>query len=313
MENKVKVAILGMHELGADLLERIQFAGKNLEVSAIVDFDSGLAYKTQSKEKELFITKNTDELIQLPIFKELKIIFDTTSNELALLNEKRIREIHSDIYYISTSWSGKEPFVPAINKNIDISKKSYNIITPSAQVSIPIIKSVSQIGKVHYAEVVTVISSLVADKESRLNIDDIILKTSQGIESLGGASKGRSILILNPAEPPILNRNTIYILSEKLSLSEIEKNIKEMIENVKVYLPGYRLKQNIQLDEINEDSPIQIPGLGLFSGLKIGIFLEVEAFSKSLPPYSGNLDILASVAKTLGERIAENINHSIKK
>ena len=172
------------------------------------------------------------------------------------------------------------------------------------QATIPIVAAISQHAKVHYAEIVAAISSRSAGPGTRANVDEFVETTAQAIETVGGATKGRAILILNPAEPPQLMRDTVFVLSEGTDEGALRASIEAMVARVQAYVPGYRLKQSVQFDEIPASAPIRIPGLGTFSGLKTSVFLEVEGAADYLPAYAGNLDIMTSAALATGERIA---------
>jgi acetaldehyde dehydrogenase len=157
---------------------------------------------------------------------------------------------------------------------------------------------------VHYAEIVASIASKSAGPGTRANIDEFTETTAHGIETVGGARKGKAIIILNPAEPPMIMRDTIFTLSSGADEAEIERSVEAMIEKVRVYVPGYRLKQKVQFERFGSNNPITIPGTGTFEGIKTSIFLEVEGAAHYLPAYAGNLDIMTSAALATGEKIA---------
>jgi acetaldehyde dehydrogenase len=169
------------------------------------------------------------------------------------------------------------------------------------------VAAVSRVAKAHYAEIVASISSKSAGPGTRANIDEFTETTSRAIEVVGGAQKGKAIIILNPAEPPLLMRDTVYVLSDAADKAQVEASVEEMVKAVNSYVPGYRLKQKVQFDDIPEDQPMNVPGLGRFSGLKTSIFLEVEGAAHYLPAYAGNLDIMTSAALGTAERIAESL------
>ena len=166
------------------------------------------------------------------------------------------------------------------------------------------VAAVSRVAKVHYAEIIASISSKSAGPGTRANIDEFTETTSQAIEKLGGAQRGKAIIVLNPAEPPLIMRDTVFVLSEPGSQDEIERSIEDMVASVQSYVPGYRLKQKVQFEVIPEDAPVNVPGLGKLSGLKTSVFLEVEGAAHYLPAYAGNLDIMTSAAMACAERIA---------
>ena len=151
------------------------------------------------------------------------------------------------------------------------------------------------------------IASKSAGPGTRANIDEFTETTSKAIEVIGGAGKGKAIIVMNPAEPPLIMRDTVYCLSEDASEAEVEASIEAMVKAVHSYVPGYRLKQKVQFEKIPADKPLHIAGLGTFSGLKTSIFLEVEGAAHYLPSYAGNLDIMTSAAMAAAERIAPTL------
>ena len=130
---------------------------------------------------------------------------------------------------------------------------------------------------------------------------------AQGRRVVGGAAKGKAIIVLNPAEPPLMMRDTVYVLSDEASQDDIEASINEMAEAVQAYVPGYRLKQRVQFEVIPQDKPVNLPGVGQFSGLKTAVWLEVEGAAHYLPAYAGNLDIMTSSALATAEKMAQSL------
>ena len=124
---------------------------------------------------------------------------------------------------------------------------------------------------------------------------------------VGGAAKGKAIIVLNPAEPPLMMRDTVYVLSEAASQLEVEASINDMAAAVQAYVPGYRLKQRVQFEVIPQDKPVYLPGIGQFSGLKTAVYLEVEGAAHYLPAYAGNLDIMTSSALATAEQMAQSL------
>jgi acetaldehyde dehydrogenase len=180
-------------------------------------------------------------------------------------------------------------------------------VTCGGQATIPMVAAVNRVAKVRYGEIVASISSKSAGPGTRANIDEFTETTSKAIEVVGGAAKGKAIIVLNPAEPPLMMRDTIYVLSDNADRARIEASIAEMATAVHAYVPGYRLKQQVQFDEIPADAPLNIPGLGLLSGLKTTIFVEVEGAAHYLPAYAGNLDIMTSAALATAERMTATL------
>ena len=177
------------------------------------------------------------------------------------------------------------------------------MVTCGGQATIPMVAAVSSVAKVHYAEIVASISSKSAGPGTRANIDEFTETTSRAIEVVGGATKGKAIIILNPAEPPMIMRDTVFCLTDEADTDKIEAAVEHMVAKVQSYVPGYRLKQRVQFDRI--DTPVLVPGVGLRTGLKTSIYLEVEGAAHYLPAYAGNLDIMTSASLICAEQLAE--------
>jgi acetaldehyde dehydrogenase len=164
--------------------------------------------------------------------------------------------------------------------------------------------AVSRVQAVAYGEIVATVSSRSVGPGTRKNIDEFTRTTSRGIEVVGGAKLGKAIIILNPADPPMMMRDTVFTLSSGATEDEIRASVTAMVEKVRAYVPGYRLKQEVQFERFGSNNKVAIPGLGEFEGLKTTVFLEVEGAAHYLPAYAGNLDIMTSAALATAERIA---------
>jgi acetaldehyde dehydrogenase len=193
--------------------------------------------------------------------------------------------------------------IPSINLEAE-NASNMNMVTCGGQATIPVVAAVSRVTKVHYAEIVASISSKSAGPGTRANIDEFTETTRSAIEILGGATRGKAIIVLNPAEPPLMMRDTVFVLSDSVDTKLIEDSIAQMVASVQAYVPGYRLKQNVQFDVIPVDKPLNVPGLGAKHGLKTSVFLEVEGAAHYLPSYAGNLDIMTSAALACGDMMA---------
>jgi acetaldehyde dehydrogenase len=200
------------------------------------------------------------------------------------------------------------PFtVPAVNMTIHGGAPNVNMVTCGGQATIPMVAAVSRVAKVPYAEIVASVSSRSAGPGTRANIDEFTRTTARAIEAVGGAEVGKAIIILNPAEPPMIMRDTIFTLSEGADEETIRASVEEMVKEVRKYVPGYRLKQEVQFERFGDNNKLKIPGRGEFTGIKTSIFLEVEGAGDYLPPYAGNLDIMTAAAKATGELMARDI------
>ena len=191
-----------------------------------------------------------------------------------------------------------------VNGDAHLDAMNVNMVTCGGQATIPIVAAVSQVAKVHYAEIVSSIASKSAGPGTRANIDEFTETTARGIELVGGAAKGKAIIILNPAEPPVMMRGTVFTLSSGADEAAIEASVQAMVRKVQDYVPGYRLKQQVQFERFGSNNPVFMPGIGPVEGLKTSVFLEVEGAAHYLPKYAGNLDIMTSAALKTGEKIA---------
>ncbi|MFK7929697.1 MAG: acetaldehyde dehydrogenase (acetylating), partial [Myxococcota bacterium] len=198
--------------------------------------------------------------------------------------------------------------VPVVNLDAHLDASNVNMVTCGGQATIPIVAAVGQVAKVHYGEIVASIASKSAGPGTRANIDEFTETTARAIEVVGGATRGKAIIVLNPAEPPLIMRDTVFTLSDVADEAAVAQSVQAMVERVQAYVPGYRLKQQVQFERVCADAPVRIPGGAVFdSGLKTTVFLEVEGAAHYLPAYAGNLDIMTSAALATGERIASRL------
>jgi acetaldehyde dehydrogenase len=198
------------------------------------------------------------------------------------------------------------PFcVPVVNLDDHLEAPNLNMVTCGGQATVPIVSAVGKTGIVSYAEIVSSISSKSAGPGTRANIDEFIETTATALRIVGGAQRAKAVMILNPADPPALMRNTVYCLVDgDVDHHSIEGDIVDMVDRVAEYVPGYRLKQDIQFEVFDHDDPLHIPETGKFTGTRVTVMLEVAGAAHYLPAYAGNLDIMTSAAKATAERIA---------
>jgi acetaldehyde dehydrogenase len=195
--------------------------------------------------------------------------------------------------------------VPVVNLDEQLGPRNINMVTCGGQATVPIVAAVGSVTPVFYAEIVSSIASRSAGPGTRANIDEFTETTAKALEAVGGAQRGKAVIVLNPAEPPLLMRNTVYCLVEQGEEAQIESAVVEMVARVQEYVPGYRLKQRVQFEHFTRDDPLQIPETGKFWGIRVSVFLEVTGAAHYLPDYAGNLDIMTSAALATAERIAE--------
>ena len=195
--------------------------------------------------------------------------------------------------------------MPVVNLDAHLDAANVNMVSCGGQATIPIVAAVARVAPVRYAEIVASIASRSAGPGTRANIDEFTRTTARGIERVGGAERGKAIIVLNPAEPPLIMRDTVFCLSEEADQAAIAASIEEMVAAVQDYVPGYRLKQEVQFERFGGNDPLRIPGLGDVTGLKSSVYLEVEGAAHYLPAYAGNLDIMTSAALATAERLVE--------
>ncbi len=303
---KTKVAIIGSGNIGTDLMIKIIRLSKSLELSVMVGIDlksDGLARAHRLNIKTC--ATGIDGLLTMPEWEAIKIVFDATSAKAHLYNWEKVKAF-SDKKMIDLTPAAVGPFlVPPVNFTDHVNVPNVNMVTCGGQATIPIVAAVSQIAKVHYGEIVASIASKSAGPGTRANIDEFTETTAKAIEVVGGAQKGKAIIILNPAEPPLVMRDTIVTLSEPGNEEAIRESIHKMIAKVQQYVPGYALHQAVQFEKISKDAPVFIEGLGQQYGLKTTVFLKVTGAGHYLPKYAGNLDIMTSAARATAERITE--------
>ncbi|WP_281915933.1 acetaldehyde dehydrogenase (acetylating) [Caldimonas thermodepolymerans] len=304
MTRKLKAAIVGSGNIGTDLMIKILRHGKHIECAAMVGIDPNSDGLARAARLGVATTHESVEgLTRLPVFGDIDIVIDATSAGAHVKNDAFLRSKKPGIRMIDLTPAAIGPYcIPVVNGEQHLDAGNVNMVTCGGQATIPMVAAVSRVAKVHYAEIVASISSKSAGPGTRANIDEFTETTSRAIEVVGGATKGKAIIILNPAEPPLIMRDTVYTLSDLASEEAIAESVEKMVAAVQAYVPGYRMKQAVQFDRVEG---VRIPGVGdRMSGLKTSIFLEVEGAAHYLPAYAGNLDIMTSAALATAERMA---------
>ncbi|CCW17787.1 Acetaldehyde dehydrogenase, acetylating, in gene cluster for degradation of phenols, cresols, catechol [Sphingobium indicum BiD32] len=307
MTAKTKVAIIGSGNIGTDLMIKIMRLSQVLEMAAFVGVDPQSDGLQRAERMGVAVTSDgIDGLVALPVFADIAIVFDATSAGAHEKHDRILREYGKIVIDLTPAAIG--PFtIPAVNGTANLHETNLNMVTCGGQATIPIVAAVNRISPVIYGEIVASIASKSAGPGTRSNIDEFTETTSQAIEKVGGARRGKAIIVLNPAEPPLIMRDTVYCLvGEDADFAAIEASILQMVEEVQSYVPGYRLKQAVQFETIGGNAPLHIPEMaGDFIGAKVSVFLEVEGAAHYLPAYAGNLDIMTSAALKTAERIAQ--------
>ena len=314
--SKTKVAIIGSGNIGTDLMIKIMRLSNVLEMGAMVGIDANSDGLARAKRLGVATThEGIDGLLAMPEFADVEIVFDATSAGAHRRNSKLVLAAGKRMVDLTPAAIG--PYtIPPVNGDANLDAPNVNMVTCGGQATIPVVHAVNRIAKVHYGEIVASISSRSAGPGTRANIDEFTETTSQAIVQVGGATRGKAIIILNPAEPPLIMRDTVYCLCDEADPDAIRQSVEDMVAEVQTYVPGYRLKQAVQFEHIGSNRPLRIPemaetGRTEFTGLKVSVFLEVEGAAHYLPAYAGNLDIMTSAARKTAEKIAIRMSEGV--
>ena len=298
------VAIIGSGNIGTDLMIKVRRLSDTLDMAAMVGIDAASDGLARAARLGVATThEGIDGLLAMQGFADIGIVFDATSagahrrhNDVLQAHGKRV---------IDLTPAALGPYVvPPVNGEGHLDAANVNMVTCGGQATIPIVHAVSRVASVRYAEIVASIASKSAGPGTRANIDEFTATTSRAIAEVGGADRGKAIIILNPAEPPLIMRDTVYCLAEDGNREAIARSVEAMVAQVQGYVTGYRLKQAVQFETIGNNRPLRIPEMGgEFTGLKVSVFLEVEGAAHYLPAYAGNLDIMTSAALRTAEKI----------
>ncbi|MGY2491766.1 acetaldehyde dehydrogenase (acetylating) [Cupriavidus sp. CP313] len=307
MQKTLKAAIIGSGNIGTDLMIKILRHGRHLEMGVMVGIDpasDGLA--RAARLGVATCATGAAGLAAMPEFGEIDIVFDATSAAAHVQNDKLLRSAKPGLRMVDLTPAAIGPYcVPVVNLEAHLDAPNVNMVTCGGQATIPVVAAIAAVTPVHYAEIVASIASKSAGPGTRANIDEFTETTSRALEAVGGATKGKAIIVLNPAEPPLLMRDTVYTLSDDADSDRIERAVAAMVAEVNRYVPGYRLKQRVQFERFDAGRALDIPGVGRMAGLKTTVFLEVEGAAHYLPAYAGNLDIMTSAALATAEKLAE--------
>jgi acetaldehyde dehydrogenase len=305
---KTKIAIIGSGNIGTDLMFKVIRLSDTLEMGVMVGIDpasDGLAragrlgYETTHE--------GVDGLIRSPQFADIEIVFDATSAGAHKANAAKLLPLGKKLVDLTPAAIG--PYVvPAVNLDEHLDAPDVNMVTCGGQATIPIVAAISAVTPVHYGEIVASIASKSAGPGTRANIDEFTETTSSAIEEVGGAARGKAIIILNPAEPPMIMRDTVQVLTSRLDEPTREAVVRAVVDQVAAvagYVPGYRLKQQVQFLDHGPEFDTLVPADRVQPDgyTRVTVFLEVEGAAMYLPSYAGNLDIMTSAALRAAERI----------
>jgi acetaldehyde dehydrogenase (acetylating) len=306
---QVPVAIIGSGNIGTDLMIKILRSDGPLRMAAMIGIEPGSDGLARAKRLGVPTSAHDIEgLLTMPHFDDIGLVFDATSVGAHVSHWEALRDTGVRVLDLTPAAIG--PFcVPVVNLVDHIDAPNLNLVTCGGQATVPIVAAVNESAPVSYAEIVSSLSSKSAGPGTRANIDEFTETTATALRVVAGAQRSKAVIILNPADPPILMRNTVYCLVEgDCDHAAIDASIVAMLARVRQYVPGYKLKQPVQFETFTADRPLHIPETGKFIGTRVTAMLQVTG-EGHLPPYAGNLDIMTSAALATAERIAV---HSMK-
>ncbi len=295
--SQVQVAILGSGNIGTDLMVKLLRTPGHMRLTTVAGIDpnsDGLA-----RAKSAGLQTSADGIDAIVGDPDIRIVFDATSARAHVRHAKALREAGK--IAIDLTPAARGPYVvPPVNLGAHLDMPNVNMITCGGQATIPLVAAVSRVTPIAYAEMVSTVASKSAGPGTRQNIDEFTFTTARAIEMIGGAEQGKAIIILNPADPPIMMRNTIYIVprSDSFDRDAVTRSLDEMVASVQEYVPGYHLKNPPVFDQ--RPTPLGIRPV-------IVLLLEVEGAGDYLPKYAGNLDIMTASAQRVGELFAEHL------
>jgi acetaldehyde dehydrogenase len=286
------VAIIGSGNIGTDLMIKILRTSEALRLVALGGIDPESDGLARARRLGVPTTaKGVEGLVAMPEFAGVKVVFDATSAGAHRHNDAVLRGYPVKVVDLTPAAVG--PYVvPPVNLAEHRGARNVNMVTCGGQATVPVVAAVARVTPVAYGEIVASIASRSAGPGTRANIDEFTETTARAIEVVGGAGKGKAIIVLNPAEPPLLMRDTVYCVCPDAGADRaaIAASVADMVATVQQYVPGYRLKQDVQFRLLDGE-------------LLVSVFLEVSGAGHYLPAYAGNLDIMTSAALRTAESL----------
>jgi len=297
----VGVAVIGSGNIGTDLMIKVLRLSESLDMVAMVGIDPESDGLARAGRLGVATTSDgVDGLVAMPEFADVRLVFDATSAGAHRRNDEILRAHGRTVVDLTPAAVG--PYVvPPVNLDAHLAERNVNMVTCGGQATVPVVAAVAAVAPVAYAEIVASIASRSAGPGTRANIDEFTRTTARALEVVGGAGRGKAVIVLNPADPPLLMRDTVYCLVPAgVDTDRVAASVESMVGSVAGYVPGYRLKQAVQFDPVDTF----VPALGShFTGIQVSVFLEVSGAGHYLPVYAGNLDIMTSAALRTAERL----------
>ncbi|MFV2088923.1 acetaldehyde dehydrogenase (acetylating) [Micromonospora sp. LOL_021] len=297
----VGVAVIGSGNIGTDLMIKVLRLSGSLDMVAMVGIDPESDGLARARRLGVATTSDgVDGLVAMPEFVDVGLVFDATSAGAHRRNNE-ILQAHGRTVVDLTPAAVGPYVVPPVNLDAHLAEPNVNMVTCGGQATVPVVAAVTAVAPVAYAEIVASIASRSAGPGTRANIDEFTQTTARALEVVGGAGRGKAIIVLNPADPPLLMRDTVYcLIPAGVDTGRVTASVQAMVGSVAGYVPGYRLKQAVQFDPVDTF----VPALGgWFTGIQVSVFLEVSGAGHYLPAYAGNLDIMTSAALRTAERL----------
>ncbi|KQH81020.1 acetaldehyde dehydrogenase (acetylating) [Mycobacterium gordonae] len=303
---RTKVAVIGSGNIGTDLMIKVRRLSQSLEMGAMVGIDPGSEGLRRAQRLGVPTTSHgVQGLLEMSEFDDIAIVFDATSAAAHVENWRLLAARGKTLVDLTPAAVG--PFVvPAVNLQTHLESPNLNMVTCGGQATIPVVAAVAATTPVLYAEIVASIASKSAGPGTRANIDEFTETTAKALQVVGGAKRAKAIIVLNPAEPPLIMRDTVHCLIGDADLYSVESQVLAMVDAVAAYVPGYRLKQRVQVRRV-ENGSAAAELIDARYGLprwQVSVYLEVEGAAHYLPAYAGNLDIMTSAALQVAERLA---------
>lgn len=296
---KIGCAIIGSGNIGTDLMYKLKQRSETLAPLIVVGIDEASDGLAKARAEGIETThEGIVGMYKSSVMPDVKLVFDATSAKAHISHAKLLQESGHPVVDLTPAAVG--PYVvPVANLNDGAALANVNMVTCGGQATIPIVHALSSVGTVHYAEIVASISSRSAGPGTRANIDEFTITTAKGLEDVGGARRGKAIIVLNPAEPPVMMRDTVYCLVESTDETSMTKAIDDMVGRVAEYVPGYQMVQRPVFEPMTQ----RFPTGEKVDGTKVTVFLRVEGAGDYLPKYAGNLDIMTAAAARMGEEM----------
>ena len=306
------VAIIGSGNIGTDLMIKIKRRSGPLTVAAMVGIDAGSDGLARARRMGVATTAHgIDGLLAMPEFAGVKLVLDATSATAHRANWAKLEP--TGVRMLDLTPAALGPYcVPVVNLDEHLDCPNLNMVTCGGQATVPVVAAVAAVAPVAYAEIVSSISAKSAGPGTRANMDEFTETTAAALRQVGGAARSKAVIIINPADPPAMMRNTVYCLIDgDCDHTAIEASVAAMAQRVRSYAPGYRLKQRVLFETFNTKHALHIPETGTFCGTRVTVMLEVSGAAHYLPAYAGNLDIMTSAATATAEHIAQHAQAAV--